>query len=217
MANFETFPPLTAMQDWLIHGFTLREPGLDVRTDRLAALARLEISHAHAREAAGAQHMPFIFVNQVHGRNVAIIDDARPSWQNYDADALITQRPGLCLGVFVADCCPVYFVDPVHRCIGLAHSGRKGTELEIATATVAEMTSNYGADPQKMLAVLGPCIRPPDYEVDFPAAIVQQCRAAGVRQIHDCQISTARDLSRYYSYRAEKGQTGRMLAFLAIR
>jgi copper oxidase (laccase) domain-containing protein len=63
---------------------------------------------------------------------------------------------------------------------------------------------------------LSPCIRPPHYEIDFAAEIVRQCRELGVTAVHDCGVCTACDLARYYSYRAEKGRTGRMLAFLAL-
>jgi len=63
---------------------------------------------------------------------------------------------------------------------------------------------------------LSPCIRPPHYEVDFAAEIVRQCRASGVKTIHDSGVCTACDLKRYYSYRAEKGKTGRMLALLGL-
>jgi polyphenol oxidase len=67
-----------------------------------------------------------------------------------------------------------------------------------------------------MVAQLSPCIRPPHYEVDFAAQIVDQCRVAGIGQIHDCRTCTACELERYYSYRIEMGKTGRMLALLAL-
>jgi copper oxidase (laccase) domain-containing protein len=63
---------------------------------------------------------------------------------------------------------------------------------------------------------LSPCIRPPHYEVDFAAEIVRECRALGVQHIHDSSTCTACDLGRYYTYRAEKGKTGRMLAVLGL-
>jgi copper oxidase (laccase) domain-containing protein len=63
---------------------------------------------------------------------------------------------------------------------------------------------------------LGPCIRPPHYEIDFAAEIERQAHACGVRQYHDCGICTASHLDRYYSYRAEKGKTGRMWAVFMI-
>jgi copper oxidase (laccase) domain-containing protein len=62
--------------------------------------------------------------------------------------------------------------------------------------------------------VLGPCIRPPDYEVDFAREIQQQAKQAGVGLFHDSGLNTAADLSRFYSYRKEMGKTGRMLALI---
>jgi copper oxidase (laccase) domain-containing protein len=67
-----------------------------------------------------------------------------------------------------------------------------------------------------MIVQLSPCIRPPHYEVDFAAEIIRQCRVLGVRNVRDCGTCTACDLRRYYSYRAEKGKTGRMLAVLGL-
>ena len=67
------------------------------------------------------------------------------------------------------------------------------------------------------IAQISPSIRPPNYEVDFTAEIVAQCRKVGVQQIHDSGVCTHADPERYYSYRREKGRTGRMLALLALR
>ncbi len=77
------------------------------------------------------------------------------------------------------------------------------------------MGKAFGSVPADLVVQLSPCIRPPHYEIDFAAEIVRQCREAGVTAVHDCNICTACDLNRYYSYRAEKGRTGRMLALLA--
>jgi copper oxidase (laccase) domain-containing protein len=215
--NYETFPALALMSDWLIHGFTLRERGIDVQTDRDEALARLSVAHLRARAGAGAREMPFVHVNQVHGRDVAVISNPSIPWDTVSADSVATNRPGICLGIYVADCCPVFFADPIQRCIAIAHAGRKGAELGIATATIEILQQHFGSVPSNLVALLGPCIRPPDYDVDFAAQVINQCRNAGVINIHDCGVSTATDLARYYSYRAEKGRTGRMLAFAAIR
>ena len=68
-----------------------------------------------------------------------------------------------------------------------------------------------------LVVQLSPCIRPPHYEVDFAAETARQCREAGVEEISDCGICTACNLTRYYSYRAENGRTGRMLALLALK
>ena len=120
------------------------------------------------------------------------------------------------LGVYVADCCAVYLVDPKTPAIGLVHSGRKGTELGVVPNAIKQMIDRFGSDPANMIVQLSPCIRPPHYEVDFAAQIVRQCRALGVKEIHDPAVCTARDLDRYYSYRAEKGKTGRMLALIGL-
>jgi copper oxidase (laccase) domain-containing protein len=79
------------------------------------------------------------------------------------------------------------------------------------------MTTRFASRPSDLVVQLSPCIRPPHYEVDFAAEIVRQCRDLRVTSIHDSGVCTACDLTRYYSYRAEKGRTGRMLAFLALR
>jgi copper oxidase (laccase) domain-containing protein len=67
-----------------------------------------------------------------------------------------------------------------------------------------------------MIVQLSPCIRPPHYEVDFAAEIIRQCRSIGIKEIHDSGVCTACDLGRCYSYRAEKGKTGRMLAMIGL-
>src|SRR5207247_182464 len=130
---------------------------------------------------------------------------------------VLTQRiPGIALGVHVADCCAVYIIEPKTPAIGLVHSGRKGTELGVVPNAITQIIERFGSDPANMIVQLSPCIRPPHYEVDFAAEIVRQCRALGVKEIHDSGVCTACDLDRYYSYRAEKGKTGRMLALLGL-
>jgi polyphenol oxidase len=131
-------------------------------------------------------------------------------------DGIITNQRGVALGIYVADCCAVYIVDPKTPAIGLVHSGRKGTELGVVTNAIRQMIERFGSDPADTIVQLGPCIRPPHYEVDFAAEIIWQCRLLGVQQIHDSGICTACDLNRYYSYRAEKGKTGRMLALIGF-
>lgn len=109
-----------------------------------------------------------------------------------------------------------FFYDPVTHGIGLAHSGRKGTEANIAGATLRAMKKHFGSDPAHILVLLGPCIRPPHYEIDFAATIAAQCRAEGVIQYEDCGLNTGSDLQRFFSYRVEKGQTGRHYSALAL-
>ena len=78
------------------------------------------------------------------------------------------------------------------------------------------MREEFGIASGDVIAQLSPCIRPPHYEIDFAAEIVRQCRDAGIKEVHDSGVCTACDLQRYYSYRAEKGRTGRMLALLGL-
>jgi len=131
-------------------------------------------------------------------------------------DGLITNQKRIALGIHVADCCAIYIVDPKTPAIGLVHSGKKGTEQAIVANAIHQMREKFGSSPADLTVQLSPCIRPPHYEIDFAAKIVEQCRAAGVEKIYDSGACTACDPARYYSYRAEKGKTGRMLALLAL-
>lgn len=201
-----------------IHGFLGRVPGVDVRSDRATALGRLDEYHRHARDTLGLGERTLVTAEQVHGRSMATIADVEtlPNGPVPGVDGLVTNRADVCLGIYVADCGPLFLVDPVRRVIGLVHSGRKGTELGIAAVAVQTMVERFGSIPAEIVAQLGPCIRPPWYETDFAGEIVRQLRAAGVGRVEDCGTCTAADPERYYSYRREKGQTGRMLALLAL-
>ncbi len=208
----ERFPALDELED-VQHGFVLRVPGLDVRANRELALQRLEEYHQLARRSFGTRH--FCLAEQVHGNSVAAVTaDSAP--KSPRVDALITRDPQVLLGIYVADCCAVFLVDSQRSAIGLVHSGKKGTELNIVGAVIQKMAMEYGTVPADLVAQLSPCIRPPFYEVDFAANIVQSLKSSGVRQVFDSGENTAADLQRFYSYRMEKGRTGRMLALLGI-
>ena len=210
----ETFTALNELP--VIHAFTGRVPGIDVSADRETALARLEEAHTDLRTSLGLGERRFMIAEQIHGVGVAAVRaESRSPFP--EVDALITDDPRVCLGIYVADCGPIFLVDPERRVIGCAHSGRKGTEREIARATVNAMIAQYGCVPSRMVAVLGPCIRPPHYEVDFSSEIIRQLEQAGIGSVHDCGTCTAANPDRYYSYRRELGKTGRMLAILALK
>ena len=210
----ETFPAV-AIGGQFCNAFIGRVSELDVTTHRKAALASLAKYHEQARHDLGFGDMAFITAEQIHGNGVAIVD-ANTRSPDAGADALITDRPNVCLGIYVADCCAVYAIDTQNGCIGLAHSGKKGTEQGIVPAMLKKMECAYGTDPAQVIVQLSPCIRPPLYEIDFAAEIVRQCQALEVGEIVDCGSCTGAELDRYYSYRLEKGHTGRMLALLAI-
>lgn len=212
----EQFPALKKLPG-VVHGFMLRVPGIEMSHDKAEALARLDGVHRKIRAEHGLADLRFITAQQVHGKEIAVVDamvSGNKCFEN--CDGLITKECGVCLGIYVADCCAVFLVDPVHRAIGLVHSGKKGTELEIVANAIQTMTGKFGSSASDLVVQLSPCIRPPHYEIDFASEIVRQCRDLGVASVHDSAVCTARDLARYYSYRAEKGRTGRMLAFLAL-
>jgi len=216
---FEQFPALSAI-GICRHVFTQRIPGIDVSHDKAEVLTRLGAAHRGIRNAIGVGDWPLFTAKQIHGNKIAVVDSCSrgPVGREFPGcDGIITNERGIALGVYVADCCAVYIVDEKTPAIGLLHSGRKGTELAVVTNAIREMIDRFGSDPANMLVQLSPSIRPPHYEIDFVAEILRQCRALGVKEIHDSGVCTACDLNRYYSYRAEKGKTGRMLALLGLK
>jgi polyphenol oxidase len=212
----EQFSALGAQQN-VVHGFTLRVAGIEMSHDKLEALARLDGVHREIRRAHGLGHAPFITAQQVHGERIGVVDETTTGDKCFDScDGLITNQRDVCLGIYVADCCAVYLADPVRAAIGLVHSGKKGTELGVVAKAIKSMGEHFDSRASDLIVQLSPCIRPPHYETDFAPEIVRQCRDLGVTAVNDCGVCTACDLNRYYSYRAEKGRTGRMLAFLAL-
>jgi polyphenol oxidase len=230
---FEQFPALSAI-GICRHVFIQRIAGVDpvpAGPDKAEVLERLDAAHREIRSTIGIGHWPLLTAEQVHGNKIAVIDEvgsalradrgrhgvaSLPNREFPACDGLITNQHGIALGIYVADCCAVYIVDPKTPAAGLVHSGRKGTELGVVTNAIRQMIERFGSVPANMIVQLSPCIRPPHYEVDFAVEIVQQCRVLGVNEIHDSSICTACDLKRYYSYRAEKGKTARMLAVLGL-
>lgn len=199
------------------HGFVRRVPGIELSNDKATVLANLDQVHRRARRELGLEECAFATARQVHGNQIAVLDAPLTSDRCFeDCDGLITNQRDVCLGIYVADCCAVYFVDRSRRAIGLVHSGKKGSALAIATNAIELLRDRFEVNAADLVVQLSPCIRRPHYEIDFAAQIVAQCRAAGVGEIHESGICTACHLERYYSYRAEKGRTGRMLALLGL-
>ena len=102
---------------------------------------------------------------QVHGSNIARIskEDIGAGFRDFsraiaDTDALITNEPGVPLMLFFADCTPILIADPVHKAVGLAHGGWKGTLGAIALKTVEAMNKEFGSRPEDMVAAIGPSI-----------------------------------------------------------
>lgn len=82
-----------------------------------------------------------------------------------DVDGLICNEPGIALATFYADCVPLYFVDPVNKAIGLAHSGWRGTVGQMGAHIVRAMEEEFGSCPKDLIAAIGPSICRDCYEV----------------------------------------------------
>jgi len=106
-----------------------------------------------------------VTVHQVHSPDVMFATAAWPDDARPHADAIVTDRPGLVLGILTADCAPVLFADPDAGIVGAAHAGWKGAFGGVVEATVAEM-ERHGADRTRIAAAVGPCIARRSYEVD---------------------------------------------------
>jgi len=104
-----------------------------------------------------------VTVHQVHSPRVQIAT-LENRHERPEADALVTRTPGLALGVLTADCGPVLFADPEAGVIGAAHAGWRGAFDGVLESTIEAMQS-LGAEPARIIAVLGPSISQPNYEV----------------------------------------------------
>jgi YfiH family protein len=112
----------------------------------------------------------FFVVNQVHGEKFLIIEDAVSchSLENRQYDAIVTDRPGVAIGIKTADCAPVLLFDRRTQAIAAVHAGWRGTALGIAGKAVRVMGERFSSRPEDLLAVIGPSIGPCCYEVDDP-------------------------------------------------
>ena len=211
-----SFCPLKWNSGGLRAAFVGRIPGIEGSTDREEALSALESSHREEVARLGFSWEELWRAEQVHGCEVAEVPVKGKTQVIAGVDGLMTGARGVLLGIYVADCAAVYLVDRKTEALALVHAGRKGAEGGIVAHTIRELTRVYGTRSADLEVLISPCIRPPHYEVDFAAFIHAQLSEAGVppEQITDEGISTAENLERFYSYRLEKGKTGRMLALL---
>ena len=199
-------------------GFVPRVEGVAGSYDKEEGLLSLEPFHRQAVEGLGYDWSQLWRAEQVHGGGIAHVEEgAGRGGTLKGVDGLISNLSTALLGIYVADCGLIWLADQRTRAVALLHSGRKGTEEGILSQAVVAMEERFGSQPQDLLGVLGPCIRPPHYEVDFASMIVEQARVAGVGQFHDCGICTAAEVECYYSYRVEKGLTGRMMGLLGSK
>lgn len=169
--NFLTSPALQSGN--LVHGFFTREGG--VSKGLYAGLncgpgsgddpAHVAENRRRAAHALLGRDLPLCTLYQVHGPVVATVTDPWANDARPEADALVTDRPGIVLGILTADCGPVLFADPDAGVVGAAHAGWKGAFHGVLEATVTAMEA-LGARRGRISAALGPTIAGPSYEVD---------------------------------------------------
>jgi len=119
----------------------------------------------------GGEVIPLVSLRQVHSDKVIALLDGNPRGEelwNEEGDALISQVPGLALGVFTADCLPLLLYDPVERAVGAVHAGWRGTAQGITRKVIQEMKKKFASRNEKLQVAMGPCIGPCCYETDEP-------------------------------------------------
>lgn len=240
-ALFAAFPALLAAESTR-HGGISRAPytslNLGINTDddpaHVAENRRRWLDHWHLTEQQLASSY------QVHGTAVQVVTEAG---RTTGFDALITNVPGLMVGVTVADCTPVLVFDTRNKAVAAIHAGWRGTVGGIVTNALHEMQAQYGTQPADCLAYVGTCIDACSFEVgaevsrqfaatrvtndpvtgntmvDLKQANADQLRNFGLTdaQIEVSPYSTVLNNSDYFSHRLERGLTGRMLAIIGVK
>ena len=131
--------------------------------------ARVEENRSLLSHALGMDLGRAVWVDQVHSDKVLKFENSNKPKKGGslgEGDAIITNLTNVLLAILVADCLPVLFYDLVHKAIGLAHAGWKGTVSHVAAKTLLAMGEAYSTNPQEVRAVLGPCLGPCCYEVE---------------------------------------------------
>ena len=172
---------------------------------------------------------PLASVHQIHSPTAVIVTEPIAYDERPKADAMVTSRPGLLLGVVTADCAPVLLADPEAGVVAAAHAGWRGATAGVTEQTIAAMIS-LGAKVERIAAAVGPCLGKASFEVgddfaerlladdpgnerflgegpsarphfDLEAYIVVRLAAAGVRRVEAMGLDTYALEDRYYSYR----------------
>jgi len=206
-------------------------------TDSSDGNAKEPLARQKALEKAGLDFNNLVTCKQVHGGNIAEINDAgRKLWEGYDG--LITSVTGVITGIFAADCAPVLIAEEKRKVLGNFHAGRRGVYGEIVKKGVAILNKNWNAEPANMKAFVGPHILeccyfvgsdvaelfPEECKRTFSGKISLSLQKAIVRQLLDAGLSQNNIFenkkctccgSGFYSYRRDKTEK-RMLSFAVI-
>ncbi|CAH2032273.1 peptidoglycan editing factor PgeF [Trichlorobacter ammonificans] len=169
----------TAAAATAVMGFSTRHEGvsrppynsLNLGTNTDDSPHNVEGNRSILARTFGLTQDRLVTVRQNHGNDILVIDapnDDLAHFLEIEADAIITNQPGIMIGVTVADCVPVLLLDPVKRVIGAVHAGWQGTAAQIALQAVQGMVRLFDSRPADIRAAIGPCIGPCCYEVDQP-------------------------------------------------
>lgn len=237
----------------LVHGFATRRGGVSSGTFSSLNLglkggddpAKVRTNLERLGQAVGFGADGLCRVRQVHGRGVVVIGEGvTPSQVGaLEADALVTDRRGLTLGMATADCVPVLFADPVSGVVAAAHAGWRGVVGGVLEATVETMVQRFGVDPRELRAAMGPCIGPCCFEVgeevaaqfarfpktvlrgmrpkpmvDLPAAVLQVLRGCGLAEANlaESGLCTRCHPELLFSYRRDGEATGHHLSVIGL-
>ncbi|MGW0774295.1 peptidoglycan editing factor PgeF [Streptomyces sp. NPDC002835] len=194
-------------------------------------------NRALAAKSLGLAPDRVVWMNQVHGKDVARVDGPWGDGAVPRVDALVTTRRGLALAVLTADCTPVLLADPVASVVGAAHAGRPGMVAGVVPAVVEAMRE-LGAAPERIIARTGPAVCGRCYEVpermrsevaavepaawsetswgtpavDVTAGVHAQLEALGVRDRRKSAVCTLESRD-HYSYRRDR-TTGRLAGYV---
>lgn len=209
--------------------------------------AHVRENHRKLFEHFGRDYATRFDVWQVHGDTIHFTDVPRPDTQKHQpGDGIFTKNPEVTLVMRFADCVPLVFHDPVQKAVGIVHAGWQGTLLEIGKVAVDELVREYGSDPKDLIVGIGPSICGNCYQIgeDVRQMFLKKwgqkaedfinttengyylnlwpanewvLREAGVSKIEQSRICTAENLHEWYSYRKEKGLTGRFAVAIALK
>ncbi|WP_137179881.1 peptidoglycan editing factor PgeF [Roseomonas sp. AR75] len=190
-------PPFLTADLPVPHGFFTRQGG--VSSGRFASLncslsgrddpAAVKANRGRAADALGLAPDRLSGLNQVHGIAVATLRAPWPEDDRPSADAMVTDRPGVLLGIVTGDCAPVLFADATAGVVGAAHAGWRGAAAGVIEATLNAMEA-LGAARGRVAVAIGPCIGQASYEVgpDLREAVLaatpagEACFAPGRRE-----------------------------------
>ena len=171
-----------------IQGFTTRHEGVSRPPYNSLNLGLGTLDSPHSVEGNrsllvrhfGISIERLVTVNQVHGDDLLVIDEPNPDYSHFlkvDCDGIITNQPGVMIGICLADCIPVLLLDPVRRVVAALHAGWKGTAAGITAKGVKALVKLFDSDPRDVLAAVGPGIGACCYEVDAP--VMEAFRKSG--------------------------------------